>query len=58
MLFSLLVPFCFFSRGLLCAGITTVLMQKFDFQDMLDAIQKHKVNNVPAVPPMILALKL
>ncbi|BAT94604.1 hypothetical protein LR48_Vigan588s001000 [Vigna angularis] len=48
--------FVFFGLGLLCAGITTVLMQKFDFQDMLDAIQKHKVNNVPAVPPVILAL--
>ncbi|KOM50146.1 hypothetical protein LR48_Vigan08g097300 [Vigna angularis] len=46
------------SKGLLCAGRTTILMQKFDFQDMLDAIQKHKVNNVPAVPPVILALKL
>lgn len=48
--------FVFFGLGLLCVGITTVLMQKFDFQDMLDAIQKHKVNNVPAVPAVILAL--
>ncbi|XP_027937605.1 4-coumarate--CoA ligase-like 5 [Vigna unguiculata] len=48
--------FVFFGLGLLCVGITTVLMQKFDFQDMLDAIQKHKVSNVPAVPPVILAL--
>lgn len=46
----------FFGIGLLCVGITTVLMQKFDFQDMLDAIQKYKVNNIPAVPPVILAL--
>ncbi|KOM35505.1 hypothetical protein LR48_Vigan02g165500 [Vigna angularis] len=30
--------------------------RKFDFQDMLDAIQKHKVNNVPVVPPVILTL--
>ncbi|KAK7356558.1 hypothetical protein VNO80_15832 [Phaseolus coccineus] len=46
----------FFGLGLLCVGMTTVLMRKFDFQDMLDAIQKHKVNNIPAVPPVILAL--
>ncbi|KAG4910852.1 hypothetical protein JHK87_056968 [Glycine soja] len=29
---------------------------KYDFQGMLDAIQKHKVNNIAAVPPVILAL--
>ncbi|KDP45075.1 hypothetical protein JCGZ_01575 [Jatropha curcas] len=46
----------FFGLGLFCAGITTVLMQKFDFQAMLDAVQAHKVNNIPAVPPVILAL--
>ncbi|KAG4997901.1 hypothetical protein JHK85_029340 [Glycine max] len=44
------------SKGLLCVGVTTILMQKYDFQAMLDAIQKHKVNNLPAVPPVILAL--
>ncbi|KAK7343943.1 hypothetical protein VNO77_13081 [Canavalia gladiata] len=46
----------FFGFGLLCVGVTTILMQKFDFQGMLGAIQKHKVNNLPAVPPVILAL--
>ncbi|KAL2324960.1 hypothetical protein Fmac_024018 [Flemingia macrophylla] len=46
----------FFGFGLLCIGVTTILMKKFDFQPMLDAIQKHKVNNLPAVPPVILAL--
>ncbi|CAJ1976625.1 unnamed protein product [Sphenostylis stenocarpa] len=46
----------FFGLGLLCVGVTTVLMQKYDFQAMLVAIQKHKVNNLPAVPPVILAL--
>ncbi|KAL5139295.1 4-coumarate--CoA ligase-like 5 [Glycine soja] len=46
----------FFGLGLLCIGITTVLMQKYDFQAMLVAIQKYKVNNLPAVPPVILAL--
>ncbi|KAK7268502.1 hypothetical protein RIF29_21201 [Crotalaria pallida] len=45
-----------FGLGLLCVGVTTILMQKFDFQAMLVAIQKHKVNNIPAVPPVVLAL--
>ncbi|KAJ4829841.1 hypothetical protein Tsubulata_016554 [Turnera subulata] len=46
----------FFSLGLFCAGIKTVLMQKFDLQTMLDAVQAHQVNNIPAVPPVILGL--
>ena len=35
----------FFGLGLLCVGVTTILMQKYDFQAMVDGIQKHKVNN-------------
>ncbi|XP_031091352.1 4-coumarate--CoA ligase 1-like [Ipomoea triloba] len=46
----------FFGLGLFCLGTTTVLMQKFDFQAMLEAIQTHKVNHIPAVPPVILGL--
>lgn len=46
----------FFGLGLFSAGITTVLMQRFDLQAMLDAIQAYKVNNLPAVPPVILGL--
>ncbi|XP_061363807.1 probable CoA ligase CCL5 [Gastrolobium bilobum] len=46
----------FFGFGLLCVGITTILMQKFDFQAMLVAIQKYEVNNLPAVPTVILTL--
>ncbi|KAJ7974988.1 4-coumarate--CoA ligase-like 4 [Quillaja saponaria] len=46
----------FFGLGLLTMGITTVLMQKFDFQGMLEAIQEYKVSNIPAVPPVILGL--
>ncbi|KAK8574490.1 hypothetical protein V6N12_062180 [Hibiscus sabdariffa] len=37
-------------------GITTVLMQRFDLQKMLNAIEVHKVNNIPAVPPVVLGL--
>lgn len=46
----------FFGLGLFCAGITTVLMRRFDFQAMLDAVQAYKINNIPAVPPVILGL--
>ncbi|XP_076952283.1 peroxisomal OPC-8:0-CoA ligase 1-like [Bidens hawaiensis] len=46
----------FFGLGLLCAGTTTVLMKRFDFQGMLEAIQTYKVSNIPAVPPVILSL--
>ncbi|XVE75458.1 hypothetical protein DITRI_Ditri12bG0095500 [Diplodiscus trichospermus] len=46
----------FFGLGLLCVGITTVLMQRFDLQAMVNAIQAHKVNNIPAVPPVVLGL--
>ncbi|XP_016470340.1 putative CoA ligase CCL5 isoform X2 [Nicotiana tabacum] len=46
----------FFGLGLFCSGVTTVLMQKFDFQAMLEAVQTHKVSNIPAVAPVILGL--
>ncbi|XP_071729116.1 peroxisomal OPC-8:0-CoA ligase 1-like [Rutidosis leptorrhynchoides] len=46
----------FFALGMLCCETTTVLMQRFDFKRMLQAIQMYKVNNIPAVPPVILQL--
>ncbi|PIA37130.1 hypothetical protein AQUCO_03000005v1 [Aquilegia coerulea] len=46
----------FFGLGLFCKGTTIVLMPKFDFQAMLDAIKTHKISNIPAVPPVILRL--
>ncbi|KAJ0550519.1 putative AMP-dependent synthetase/ligase, AMP-binding, ANL domain-containing protein [Helianthus annuus] len=46
----------FFTLGLLTFGATTVLMQRYDFKGMLEAIHTHKVNNIPAVPPIILSL--
>ncbi|XP_055816973.1 probable CoA ligase CCL5 [Solanum dulcamara] len=46
----------FFGLGLFCSGVTTVLMQKFDLQAMLEAIQTHKISHIPAVPPVILGL--
>lgn len=46
----------FFVVGLFCIGITSVIMQKFDLQAMLDAIKTYHVNHIPMVPPVILAL--
>ncbi|KAL5569472.1 hypothetical protein UlMin_026047 [Ulmus minor] len=46
----------FFGLGLFCSGNRVVVMKKFDKQAMLDAIEHHKVNNIPAVPPVILGL--
>ncbi|PON35649.1 2,3-dihydroxybenzoate-AMP ligase [Parasponia andersonii] len=46
----------FFALGLFCSGTTTVLMQRFELQSMLEAIKTHRVSNIPAVPPVILSL--
>ncbi|KAL2554794.1 4-coumarate--CoA ligase-like 5 [Forsythia ovata] len=46
----------FFALGMFCSGTTTVIMQRFDFRNMLEAIQNYKINNIPAVPPVILGL--
>lgn len=46
----------FFAVGLFCIGSTTVLMPRFEFNSMLDLIVTHRVNNLPAVPPVINAL--
>lgn len=46
----------FFALGMFSSGATTVVMQRFEFKAMLDAIRTHRVSNVPAVPPVILSL--
>ncbi|KAJ8766098.1 hypothetical protein K2173_020614 [Erythroxylum novogranatense] len=46
----------FFALGLFTVGVTTVLMKRYDFQAMLQAVEAHKVSNIPAVPPVILGL--
>ncbi|XP_062087123.1 probable CoA ligase CCL5 [Humulus lupulus] len=46
----------FFALGLFCCGTTTVLMERYELKSMLEAIQTHKVRNIPAVPPVILGL--
>ena len=46
----------FFALGLFCVGTTTVVMKKYEFHAMLQAVKTHKVNNIPAVPLVILGL--
>ncbi|CAH1430410.1 unnamed protein product [Lactuca virosa] len=46
----------FFCLALLCASTTTVLMNRFDLLAMLEAIETYRVNNIPAVPPVILTM--
>ncbi|KAK1284581.1 4-coumarate--CoA ligase-like 5 [Acorus calamus] len=46
----------FFALGLFCAGATTVVMPRFDFQAALRAIERYQVTVLPAVPPVILGL--
>lgn len=37
-------------------GETMVLMERFDFEDMLRAVEKYRVNYMPVSPPLIVAL--
>ena len=46
----------FFALGLFRLGTTTVVMPRYDFKAMVDAVQAYKVSNIPAVPPVILGL--
>ncbi|XP_058076787.1 probable CoA ligase CCL5 [Magnolia sinica] len=46
----------FFALGLFSVGATTVVMPRFDFVAMLEAIEVHRVSHIPAVPPVILGL--
>lgn len=36
-----------------CAGLETYVMGKFDFEGMLQAIQKHRIQVMSVVPPMV-----
>ncbi|XP_073103247.1 probable CoA ligase CCL5 isoform X2 [Elaeis guineensis] len=46
----------FFALGLPAVGATTVVMPRFDFRLMMQAVEKHGVSNIPAVPPVVLAM--
>ncbi|KAA8542153.1 hypothetical protein F0562_023305 [Nyssa sinensis] len=37
-------------------GETLVLMEKFDFEEMLRAVEKYKVNYMPVSPPLVVAM--
>lgn len=46
----------FFALGLPAVGVTTVVMPRFDFRLMMEAVKKFGVSNIPAVPPVVLAM--
>ncbi|MCO5550529.1 hypothetical protein L7F22_004016 [Adiantum nelumboides] len=46
----------YFSSAILGKGVPTVILPKFDMVQMLVAIQKYSVTNLPLVPPVLLAL--
>ena len=46
----------FFGCGLMARGATTILQQKFDFVETLEAIQKYKVTHLPVVPPVLIGM--
>lgn len=45
-----------FTTALPALGCCVVIMPKFDIQDMLGAIERFRVTNLPLVPPILLAL--
>ncbi|CAN1193940.1 4-coumarate--CoA ligase-like 6 [Linum perenne] len=42
-----------FVTGLLSLGSTIVVMKKFDVDEVINAIEKHKVTHFPVVPPIL-----
>lgn len=37
-------------------GDSVVLMEKFDFERMLEAVERHRVTHIPVTPPLVVAL--
>ncbi|THU60245.1 hypothetical protein C4D60_Mb07t10610 [Musa balbisiana] len=46
----------FFALGLPAAGATTVVMRRFEMGAAMQAVARHGVTNIPAVPPVVAAL--
>ncbi|KAJ0966648.1 hypothetical protein J5N97_023565 [Dioscorea zingiberensis] len=46
----------FFALGLPCAGATTVVMSRFELRAALEAVERFKISNIPAVPPVLVAM--
>ncbi|XP_044511600.1 probable CoA ligase CCL5 isoform X2 [Mangifera indica] len=45
-----------FAMGLIASGTTIVVLSKFDMHEMLSAISKYRVTNLPLVPPILVAM--
>ncbi|WOL13294.1 hypothetical protein Cni_G22063 [Canna indica] len=46
----------FFALGLPSLGATTVVMSRFDLEAAMEAVARHGVTNIPAVPPVVVAM--
>ncbi|RZR79500.1 hypothetical protein BHM03_00005230 [Ensete ventricosum] len=46
----------FFALGLPAVGATTVVMRRFEMGAAMEAVARHGVTNIPAVPPVVAAL--
>lgn len=40
----------------LAFGDTLVLMGRFDFENMLKAVEKYKISHMPVSPPLVVAM--
>lgn len=40
----------------IAVGETLVLMQRFDFEGMLKAVEKYRITYMPVSPPLVVAL--
>ncbi|GAB2289280.1 4-coumarate--CoA ligase-like 5 [Dionaea muscipula] len=45
-----------FATGLLAAGVTVVVLPKFEMDDLFSAISKYRVTNFPLVPPILVSM--
>jgi OPC-8:0 CoA ligase-1 len=45
-----------FAAGLLASGSTVVVLSKFEIDEMLSAIGKYRVTNLPLVPPILVLM--
>ncbi|KAJ7295189.1 hypothetical protein O6H91_12G091800 [Diphasiastrum complanatum] len=48
--------FCTITCGMLRKGHTVVITPRFDFEQMLEAIQRYRVTVIPVVPPIVSAI--
>ncbi|KAK1289384.1 4-coumarate--CoA ligase-like 5 [Acorus calamus] len=48
--------FSVFVMGALAAGSTVVVMERYAVEEVFEAVEKHRVSRIPAVPPMVIQM--